>query len=186
MTTGVSGMEYGVAVLSRHPILRLPDPSPTPCGGNRWIEIAIPVLNFAMGCTNIPGVNYEKRMQKADYWDAVLAAAERRITEPFLLIGDFNTGKHRVDEAGRTFHCADKFGRLEEFGWTDVWRHFHGDKSEFTWYSQLKAGARGNGFRLDHAFVTSALLPSIRGCWYSHVEREARISDHSILMVEVG
>ena len=49
---------------------------------------------------------------------------------------------------------------------------------------KLQFGANGNGFRLDHAFVTPALLPSVGRCWYSHGEREAGISDHSILMVE--
>ena len=149
------------------------------------MEIAIPALGFSIGCTNIPGVNYEKRTQKAEYWNAVLAAAERRIADPFLFIGDFNTGKHRIDETGRTFHSAAKFRQLEESGWTDAWRHIHGAESEDTWYSRLKGGARGNGFRLDHAFVTPALLPRIGRCWYSHEEREAGISDHSILMVKV-
>ena len=178
------GIEYGVAVLSRHPILRVPDPSPTPCGGNRWLEFTIPDHAFSIVCTHIPMNSQKQPTLKNEYWDAVLAAAEKRIAEPVLLIGDFNTGKHRIDETGRTFRCADKFGQLEASGWTDAWRHFHGANTESTWYSRLKGAARGNGFRLDHAFVTPALLPRVSRCWYSHDEREAGISDHSILMVE--
>jgi len=44
---------------------------------------------------------------------------------------------------------------------------------------------RGNGFRLDHAFATPSLLPRVPGCRYSHREREAGISDHSIVVVEI-
>ena len=104
------------------------------------MEMAIPALDFSIGCTNIRRVSYEKRTQKAGYWDAVLVAAERRITELFLLIGDFNTGKHRIDETGRTFHCADMFGQLEESGWTDAWPHFNRMLTESTWYGRIKGG----------------------------------------------
>ena len=184
LSSNPPGIEYGVAVLSRQPIHRVPDPSPTPCGGNGWVESAIPDLGFSIVCTHIPMNSPKQPTLKNEYWDAVLAAGQRRITEPVLLIGDFNTGKHRIDETGRTFHCADKFGQLEESGRTDAWRHFHGAETEYTWYSRFKGGARGNGFRLDHAFVTPALLPRVSRCWYSHDEREAGISDHSILLVE--
>jgi exodeoxyribonuclease-3 len=57
---------------------------------------------------------------------------------------------------------------------------------ECTWYSKLKGGARGNGFRLDHAFATPSLVPRITTCRYSHVVREAEISDHSIMIVEIA
>src|ERR1035437_10334623 len=38
---------------------------------------------------------------------------------------------------------------------------------------------------LDHAFATPSLTPRITSCRYSHVEREAAISDHSIVIVEI-
>jgi len=58
--------------------------------------------------------------------------------------------------------------------------------TECTWYSKLKRGARGNGFRLDHAFATPSLTPHIISCRYSHAEREAGTSDHSIVIVEIA
>ena len=57
--------------------------------------------------------------------------------------------------------------------------------TEWTWYSTLKGGVRGNGFRLDHAFATPSLAPRVTTCQYSHREREGRISDHSMVIVEV-
>lgn len=57
---------------------------------------------------------------------------------------------------------------------------------EFTWYSTLKGGMLSNGFRLDHAFATPPLWPRNSACRYSHREREAGISDHSVVIVEVA
>ena len=57
--------------------------------------------------------------------------------------------------------------------------------TEYTWYSTLKGGVRGNGFRLDHAFATPRLAPRVKACRYSHVERDAGVSDHSMVLVEM-
>jgi len=70
-------------------------------------------------------------------------------------------------------------------GWIDTWRHVHGRASEYTWYSRRRGGLSGNGYRLDHAFVTPTLLPFVRDCRYSHAEREAGLSDHSLLILEI-
>jgi hypothetical protein len=43
---------------------------------------------------------------KTRFWDAVLKTAEARLDEPFLFVGDWNTGAHRLDETGKTFVCA--------------------------------------------------------------------------------
>lgn len=58
-------------------------------------------------------------------------------------------------------------------------------RTEFTWYSKFKGGARANGCRLDHAFATPSLRPRVTLCRYSHVERDAGVTDHSMVMVEV-
>jgi exonuclease III len=122
---------------------------------------------------------------KARFWEAVLRAAEARVQTQFLLVGDWNTGLHRLDETGKAFVCAEHFGKLSTLGWTDMWRHHHPGETEWTWYSKLKGGVRGNGFRLDHAFATPSLMRRITSCRYSHAPREAGVSDHSALIVEV-
>ena len=33
------------------------------------------------------------------------------LPQPFLFIGDWNTGARRLDEAGKTFVCVEHFGR---------------------------------------------------------------------------
>ena len=77
------------------------------------------------------------------------------------------------------------FAKLSAMGWTDLWRHHNPGITEYTWFSKFKGGARGNGFRLDHAFATPGLVARVQGCRYSHAQREAGISDHSLVIVEV-
>ena len=51
-------------------------------------------------------------------------------------------------------------------------------------YVHRSAGPPTN-WRIDHAFASPALAGSVRGCSYSHTERENRLSDHSMLLVDI-
>jgi exodeoxyribonuclease-3 len=75
---------------------------------------------------------------------------------------------------------------MSQFGWTDLWRRFNGNAKEYTWYSKRKGGVPRNGFRIDHAFASPAMLPRVVNCRYSHEEREAGVSDHSVLVLEIA
>jgi exonuclease III len=187
-TTNPEANQNGIAIFSRTRLSRArPCPVP-PEYGSRWLDIDLPEYGFGIGVLHIMAAGSGRNptnTAKTRFWEAVLRAAEARLHEPFLLAGDWNTGAHRVDETGRTFVCAGHFARLSGLGWTDLWRHTHTGPTEWTWYSKLKGGARGNGFRLDHAFATPSLCPRITSCRYSHAEREAGISDHSIVIVEI-
>jgi exonuclease III len=146
------------------------------------MEVSVPA--FGLGLVGLYVIPHHRKAPalKPRYWGALLAAAEQRRARPFLLVGDFNTGAHYQDEDGATFRCADQFKRLTQSGsrWFDAWRHFAGERREYTWYS------RKGGFRLDHAFVSEPLVPRLAACWYSHDEREQKVSDHSILLVELN
>jgi hypothetical protein len=90
-------------------------------------------------------------------------------------VTQFYTLAHRADETGKTFVCAEHFGKLSASGWTDMWRQHNPGTTEWTWYSKLKGGARENGFRLDHCFATPSLAPRITSCRYSHMEPRSDI-----------
>ena len=62
----------------------------------------------------------------------------------------------------------------------DAYRHLHGDKREFTWFSNA-----GNGFRIDHFMVSRLLLPRVEACHYDHAPRESKASDHSVMTLEL-
>jgi len=97
-----------------------------------------------------------------------------------LILGDFNTGKHYEDEDGRTFACADCFTALLQGGLIDSWRRRNASAREFSWYS-----SKARGFRVDHALCTPELDSRIRSVRYIHSCREASITDHSALLVEL-
>ena len=173
----VGTTDNGVWVFSRREL----EARPLVASPDRWIEAGLRDAGLTL-----VGVHLRvERKTRHDEWEAALAAAGRIRDEPALLIGDFNTGRHGVDEAGSTFSCAKHFEALLGTGWTDVWRHF-GPKDEYSWFNTRKGGTQGNGFRIDHAFASPSLLPRVTRCWYSHGEREAHLSDHSLLSVDIA
>jgi exonuclease III len=146
-----------------------PCPAP-PENAVRWLDVDLPEYGFGLGALHIltltPGIGDVRSQAMRRMWSAVLEAAVERFAEPFIFIGDLNTGLRRIDESSSTFQCAEHFGRRADSGWTDAWRHFNGNTFEPTWISTA-----GDGFRLDHAFVSPSLLPRVRTCYYSHGER---------------
>jgi len=188
-TSNPAENQNGIAVFSQTPMTRTRRCPVPPEATARWLDIDLPDYGFGIGVLHIMAAGSSKKhptnVAKTRFWEVVLQAAESRWHEPFLFAGDWNTGAHRVDETGKTFVCAEHFGKLSALGWKDMWRHHNPGITEGTWDSKLKGGARGNGFRLDHAFATPSLAPRVTSCRYSHVEREAGISDHSMVVVEV-
>ena len=180
--------QNGIAVFSRTPMRMRYCQAPF-ASLVHWLDLDLVDYGLGIGVLHIMAAGSSKKhptnVAKARFWEAVLQAAESRLHEPFLFVGDWNTGAHRLDEAGRTYVCATEFGTLATLGWTDMWRHHNPGITEYTWYSKLKGGARGNGFRVDHAFATPSLTPRVISCRYAHLEREAGISDHSMLIVDI-
>lgn len=101
-----------------------------------------------------------------------------RVESPVLVLGDFNTGLHYIDEAGKTFACAESFESLKDVGLVDAWRSRNPAAKEFSWFS-----SQGNGFRIDHAFCSESLDKEISSIEYIHTPRERKFSDHSALVL---
>ncbi len=110
---------------------------------------------------------------------------------PTLLIGDYNVGVPTVDEQYATFVHSAKFERLPSVGFRDAWREINGaDAGDRSWWSNA-----GNGFRLDHAFVSETV--AVQGARYVReaaghllgraVERKGLdvASDHAALVVDL-
>jgi exonuclease III len=126
------------------------------------------------------GVYMPNLLAKVPYWEALIAGLAAETNGAALAIGDFNTCRAYVDEPGaidRTAHFMDK---IEAIGFCDLWRRRNPDGREFSWYSH-----RGNGFRIDHAFLSPALAARAGPIRYSHAERLAGLSDHSPLILDL-
>jgi len=127
------------------------------------------------------GIYMPNLLAKVPYWEALIAALAAEVDEPMLAIGDFNTCRAYVDEPGAIDATAHFIDKAEAIGFCDLWRRRYPEGREFSWYS-----TRGNGFRIDHAFLSPALAARARAIHYSHGERLAGLSDHSPLILDVG
>jgi exonuclease III len=173
----------GILVASRRPFERAPSPS-GPGYAQRWLPLDLPDAALRLAAVHVPPKVSIGVDAKAAFWDALLGFARAERERPALIVGDLNTGAPFRDEHRATLYCADKFLHLERLGWVDAWRRFHGPtKKEWTWASPRRPSY---GFRLDHAFASPPLAPRIVDCCYSHAERLAGISDHSVLIVDVA
>lgn len=126
------------------------------------------------GCY-FPGLHLKKTI-----FEFLIVEIEKNKHKNIIIAGDLNTGKHYLDEAGATFYHSKYFDVFEEKGMVDAWRELNTEKREYSWFSN-----KGNGFRIDHFFINAALKSQIKHCSYSHRYREEKISDHSMMLLEL-
>ena len=136
------------------------------------------LVSAHFGTVAVVGVYFAQNYAKASLFRFLLTGGLEPIEPAHIVVGDFNTGLHKVDETGPTFHCAKEFAALSRTGLGDAWRSRHPEQREFSWYS-----SRGNGFRVDHAFASPAADNRIQRVYYDHTPRESRCTDHSALVV---
>jgi exonuclease III len=128
------------------------------------------------------GIYMPNLLQKVPYWQALIAAlAAESLQAQALAIGDFNTCRAYVDEPGAIDACAHFIDDIAAIGFCDLWRTRNPEGREFSWYS-----TRGNGFRIDHAFLSPVLALRAGAVRYSHQERLAGLSDHSPLILDLA
>ena len=129
------------------------------------------------------GVYFPLGARKVTFWrNEFLPYASTRLIEQALLIGDWNSGSHYLDEMGATLYGAAEFEAMSTMGWNDAWRTRNPAGREFTWYSR----PANNGFRLDHAFLSPSLMPRLASVQYVHETRRPGVTDHSALVVDLS
>jgi exonuclease III len=165
-----------VGIASRFPLVDAGPPIAEPLNGHRILEARIEGIVIA-------GVYFPGLAPKVAFWRNVfLPYARERLAVQALVIGDWNTGSHYLDEAGATLSGAAEFESMSAMGWCDAWRSLNPDGREFTWYSNMP---HNNGFRLDHAFLSPSLTPRLLSARFEHETRRPGISDHSALVVDL-
>ena len=138
------------------------------------------LVDVDLGVLRLTGVYMPNLLKKVPYWQTLVDAFGARATGDALAIGDFNTCRAYVDEPGAIDATAHFMDRMDAIGFRDLWRHRYPDGREFTWYSH-----RGTGFRIDHAFLSPSLANRAGAVRYSHEERLAGLSDHSVLLLDL-
>jgi len=129
---------------------------------------------------SIYGCYFPQQKLKKEVFEFLLNQIQSLPNENIIITGDLNTGKHYLDEKGASFYCSEYFDKLEQKGMIDAWRLFNADEKEYSWYSNA-----GNGFRLDHFFVSKSIKNYVTKCYYNHNYRERKISDHSFMSLEI-
>jgi exonuclease III len=138
------------------------------------------LLDVAIGSLWLTGVYMPNLRVKVPYWQALIGTLATRNEIPALALGDFNTCRPFLDEAGATDATARFMDEVQAIGFRDLWRDRNPEGREFSWYS-----TRGNGFRIDHAFVSPHVAGRARDIRYAHEAREAGVSDHSMLLLDL-
>ena len=153
----------------------------------RVIESRIPDLNCTLLAVHIPDESSPTRRRLA--WQYVASRAKALRGENCLICGDFNTGRHRVDESGSTFSCTEYLGALATAGYADAFRSLHGMVAAPTWVAANARKSLGKselqGFRIDGAFLSQPLREGLKTAEYSHDVRLNKVSDHSIFTLEI-
>lgn len=164
--------KLGSAIASRRQAVVIDLPFPPMI--EPWRSIGVSIEG-----TDVFGFYFPLNEAKLHYWDWVLTNAERLRDRSVVLLGDFNTGKVRVDEVGETFDCQDKHEALEALGFVDTWRAAYPKGRDYTWYSSA-----GNGFRLDYIWASAQLAPVIQRVWHDHESRLTVATDHSAVVAD--
>ncbi|MFS0657176.1 endonuclease/exonuclease/phosphatase family protein [Bacillus sp. 179-C3.3 HS] len=164
---------------SRYPFEILPSSYQNEKYGERWLEIKLHQKDLHVLGIHIP-TSGQDQQGKLDFWMEVNGFARKNINHKAIILGDYNTGLAE-DAQGAPFRGAEYMQELLDMGWIDAWRHTHGNFCGYSWYS-----SKGNGFRIDHAFGSPLLHEKILESYFSHQERMCKISDHSLLIVELA
>jgi exonuclease III len=179
----------GVLVAAKHPFQALQNPFGLPRDEYPHAITEAVFPDFRLFGAYLPGQD-----RKRPHLRCLIGTAEHfnRLRIPAMCIGDFNSGRNATDieenlgkrKLAESFSTADLYAELEHH-WTEAWLHFH-QQSEFSWYPfrHNSKTPQHNGWRIDKAFVSNALLERLVWVDYDHTFRTDKLTDHSALLVE--
>lgn len=167
------------SVMFARPGARLiPTPFPLLADDPFWIELRFGELGISAAHVPLRGPD-----RKA-HWEAALSLTKSVGDGLHLLIGDLNTTLHGIDEKHSAVPGEQYLRQLEAERWVEAWRHRHpsADAMEYSWHHPKLPH---NGFRLDQAWLSPALVPLLRDARMDHEVRAQKLSDHSMLIVDL-
>ena len=115
---------------------------------------------------------------------------------PLMWLGDVNVAPEPRDVhdsprlLGSIGHHPEEFSRLKtivEWGLTDAFRHLHPESREYSfWDFRSGAFGRNQGWRIDHIYLSGALLPTLERAWIDREAREGtKPSDHTYVACDL-
>ncbi len=181
------GNEYGVLIASKHPMTPTKFTNYVEYLQSRVVSVKLPFLGDEVEIIGsyVPSrdASYEKKLKKREFLNNLLAVLEKAPTSSSRIVaGDFNILEPDHVPRYSTFEEweYDFYRWLAQHQLRDAFRHLHPKDQEYSW-----VGRMGDGYRYDHCFVSSNLLPLVCTCSYLHTPRLERLSDHSALITEI-
>ncbi|MCE2518783.1 MAG: exodeoxyribonuclease III [Alphaproteobacteria bacterium] len=191
----------GVAILSRRPFVTSRVLSWCGRDDGRHVQVTFPdglrldnIYVPAGGAIPDPEIN-DKFAHKLDFLEEMTdwITGERDPVARRILAGDFNIAplendvwshKQLIRAVSHTPVEVETLARLSaSHDWTDVVRHFvPASEKLYSWWPYRSGrdwSAKDHGRRLDHIWVTPALVPSLRSCQtLRHMREHEQPSDH--------
>jgi exodeoxyribonuclease III len=178
--------EYGVMIISKTRFV-----TSDFCGRINYLRPRVASVRLALSGTELEviglyvptkGFSQEKAERKKTFIEEVVAALDASpLTFGTVLCGDLNILE--PDHFPRYPDYQDWeyafYSKLQDSGLKDAFRQLHPEAKEYSW-----VGRSNDGYRFDHSFVSSDLLPKLKDCRYLHETRESGLSDHSALVTE--
>jgi exonuclease III len=124
--------------------------------------------------------------RKKDMWSNIRNYASVYSDTPSIIIGDFNEYCMEDAQTSESTLLHENLICLELLDWVDVWKESEQKKrgDRYTWYSVDQKGKKKNGFRLDYAFVSPALLKKYDAS-VRHLPFNDILSDHGPLILDL-
>lgn len=216
-TSATAPDKNSMLVASRHPLMPTRVGERFPAGPDRMLDVLLPTIGahgLLVSGVHVPDDSRPK--DKAACWQFLIALARERArgstpdsretpaaasdpapeptenrtistTSGWAILGDFNSGRHYLDEDGKRFGNTRLLGTFSSLGMLDAWRHLHPLSAERSWSQPVAPGKKAlfAASRIDACYLSPHLHKSLKNSHFSHAEREAGHSDHSALIVDL-
>lgn len=191
----------GVAVLSRAPPTAVrfgfDDGGPADATRLAWVRFgSLHIVN-----TYVPQgreLDHPMFAYKLEWMARLRAFYERQFTtrQSVVWVGDMNVAPLAMDihnpekqEQDVCFHQSirDAFAQTVGWGFADVFRRFHPEPGQYTFFDYRVAGAfaRNLGWRVDHILASPPMAARATGAWIDRAPRAGpRPSDHVPLVAD--
>ncbi|MCI1466451.1 MAG: exodeoxyribonuclease III [Lactobacillus sp.] len=182
----------GLAPAVTRPKISAPEPMDEE---GRIITLELPEVYISQVYTPNSGAEL-RRLDGRQAWDHAYCQYLQQLdqTKPVIVSGDFNAAYREIDlahpannhhSAGFTDEERADFGQLLQAGFTDTFRHVHGDVTgAYSWWAQRVRSAKANnsGWRIDYYLVSNRLADKvIRSEMVDTGERR----DHCPILLEI-
>ena len=137
-----------------------------------------------------------KRLDYREKWDNDMYEYLKKLAseKPLIFTGDLNVAHEPIDlarpkdnynkSAGYTQREIDGFKKFLTLELLDTYRHFNGDKIQYTfWNQRFRARERNVGWRIDYFMVSRQIIEQVKS---AYILDEVMGSDHCPAGIEVS